>query len=74
MCEESKERLTFFSVHFVHFCLAKKEVEFAKGKDEGIAGVNLQGLFLCLQVREVTGLPLPEGCNYRQRTIYFPVK
>lgn len=40
MCEELKERFIFFCVYFVYFCLVKKEVEFVKGKNEGIVGVN----------------------------------
>lgn len=36
--EESKEIFNS-CICFVYFCLAKKEVEFAKGKDEGMGGV-----------------------------------
>lgn len=37
MYEESKEIFNF-CIHFVYFCLAKKEMEFAKGKEEGKGG------------------------------------
>lgn len=34
----------FCTVHFVRICLALNEVEFAKGKDEGIGGIYSLGL------------------------------
>lgn len=41
---KSREKFSLCTVHFVRICLALNEVEFAKGKDEGIGGIYSLGL------------------------------